>query len=197
MLRISDCPADSVRNRVGIVDVRLLSDHVPAHSDMLMWNINDSVENAALQIINVIFGVPQISMLIDKLPQDHYKMLKFYLDFWNDNKDILLNGELIAKNPECNYSFISCEKSNKIIAAAYATNVMTISKNYDDITLLNGTAGKKLILDLEANIETYNYKIYDCMGNVIKSSTLNSDLGINKFEVPLSGMVRLEKMKNI
>lgn len=147
MLRVADCPADGIRNRIGIADIRLLSGSVPAHSDMLMWNINEGVENAALQIVNIIFGVPQISMLIDKLPKKHYAMLKFYLDFWNSNRDILLFGEFVAENPEANYSFISSEKDNKIIAAAYSKNVMTVSKKYDKIILLNGTAKESLIFD--------------------------------------------------
>lgn len=108
-----------------------------------------------------------------------------FLEYLSEGKNVETYANLIKTNDRMK------------VSTTYATNVMTISKNYDDITLLNGTAGKKLILDLEANIETYNYKIYDCMGNVIKSSTLNSDSGINKFEVPLSGMVRLEKIKNI
>lgn len=65
---------------------------------MLMWNVDSHVEIAALQICSVLYGVPQISMRIDRLPSEHVEMLKFYLDFWRSHRDILLDGDLYAKN---------------------------------------------------------------------------------------------------
>lgn len=194
MFRIADCPADSLRNRVGVVDVRLLSAKSPAHSDMLMWSLDDSAENVALQIINIIFAVPQISMLIDKLPKSHYDTLKFYLDFWCKNRNILLDGEFVADNPESNYSFISSEKDNSIIAVAHSKNVMTLSKDYKRIVLINGTAGSNLFIDKEFVKQKYDYKILDCMGKEINHGTIDENTFVHKFYVPLSGMIELLKV---
>ncbi len=53
---------------------------------MLMWDIEDSAENAAAQIIDCIFAVVQISVKLESLPDNHRRMLKFWLDFMDKNK---------------------------------------------------------------------------------------------------------------
>ena len=115
MLRVGDCPIAAMNNRVGILNLRMLAGKTAVHSDMLMWNEKDSVESAALQFINVLYGVPQISVLLDKIPRDHFDMVKFYLDFWCRNRDILLDGKLKPFNPDANYSIVSAENDKKSI----------------------------------------------------------------------------------
>lgn len=55
MLRVGDCPADPLKNRSDIVNLRLTSGKTPCHSDMLMWNVDSHVEIAALQICSVLY----------------------------------------------------------------------------------------------------------------------------------------------
>ena len=75
MLRVGDCPCDILKNRFNAVNLRLTSGKTAVHSDMIMWNMEDSVENAALQFTSILYTVPQVSVRVDKLPEDHYKML--------------------------------------------------------------------------------------------------------------------------
>jgi alpha-galactosidase len=77
LFRVGDCPNNAITNRVGVMDLRLLSGKTAVHSDMIMWSTEDTTENAALQLINVLFGVPQFSMLFEKLAQDHFEMAKY------------------------------------------------------------------------------------------------------------------------
>ena len=93
MLRVMDCPLDAIINRCASVDMRLVSGQSAIHSDMIMWNPNDAVESAAIQIISTLFCVPQVSVMIDKIPESHRKMLDFYLHFWRENRDTLLDGK--------------------------------------------------------------------------------------------------------
>ncbi len=86
MLRVTDCPNDSIKNRTDSINLRLTSGKTAVHSDMLLWHLEDPVENAALQFVSSIFAVPQISMRIEALPEDHVKMLSYYLDFWKEWK---------------------------------------------------------------------------------------------------------------
>lgn len=197
MLRVIDCPGDAVRNRVGILDIRLLSDTVPAHSDMIMWDTNDKVENAALQIINVLFGVPQISMLLDKLPEDHYKMLRFYLNFWNRNREVLLDGDLVVENQEANYSFASVEKDNLLIAAAYSKPFLTLNKEYSRIIFVNGTGCNQLFIEFPPEAHTYCYKIWKCTGIVVKEGLCDKGQLVSKFTVPRSGYIEFELKSEI
>ena len=193
MLRVADCPMDLQKNRAGIIDLRLLSGSVAVHSDMLMWNYEDSPEMVALQLINIIYGVPQISMRIDKLSEEHKKVLSFYLDFWKKQKKYLLEGSLIAKNPEVGYSYVSSEISDTIIAAAYIKNTMSINKEYRSITFMNASWDDALYIINNGEEFDAVCTVYDCTGQVVSNGNINMHKGANTFAVPNSGMVCINK----
>ena len=191
MLRVADCPLDAVKNRAGIVDLRLLAGKTAVHSDMLMWNYEDTAESAALQFINVIFSVPQVSVLIEKLSEEHRKMLEFYLLFWKENRECLIGGRLSAENPEAGCGFISSETEDIIIAASYIKNVMSIKKPYKEIVFINGSWDDELFINNKFGEMKAECKVYTCTGDVRVSKTVTLKKGINAFDVPKSGFVRL------
>ncbi|MGE9270226.1 MAG: glycoside hydrolase family 36 protein, partial [Verrucomicrobiales bacterium] len=82
MLRAVDCPNSALINRNHIVDLRLVADDTAVHSDMIMWHHDEPVESAALQLLNVLFSVPQISVRLADISEDHRAMLKFWLGYW-------------------------------------------------------------------------------------------------------------------
>jgi alpha-galactosidase len=88
MFRASDCPYSINENRMHIADIRLLAGTTATHADMLMWHPEEDVEVAALQLLNVMFSVPQISIRMSNYPPSHNAMLKFWLAFWNLHKYI-------------------------------------------------------------------------------------------------------------
>ena len=51
LLRVSDCPGAGISNRIGTVDLRLLSGETAVHSDMLMWHKEERAEEAALHVL--------------------------------------------------------------------------------------------------------------------------------------------------
>ena len=193
MLRVADCPLDALKNRAGIFDLRLTSGKCAVHSDMLMWNYSDSPESAALQLINVFFAVPQISVLIEKLPQSHRDMLKFFLKLWNDNSDCLLDGNLSAKNPEAGYSIASAEKGGIMLAASYVKNCLDVDKQYDKLVFINGSWDKELYINSSAPDYGAECTVYDCTGSVCGKFKTIVRSGINSFSVPNSGVAVLLK----
>ena len=94
MLRVGDCPGDPLRNKLGVFDLRLLSGKTAVHSDPITWSKDAPVEYAALQLLNVFFGVPQISLQLPCMPQDHKTILQHYLHVWNEHRSTLLDGKL-------------------------------------------------------------------------------------------------------
>lgn len=74
------------------------------HSDMVMWNVNEKVESAALQIASVLYGVPQVSVKLCEISDEHKQMIKHYLGFWRKNRDVLINEKLTVREPLAYYS---------------------------------------------------------------------------------------------
>lgn len=184
MLRVGDCPNDAISNRKNVVKLRLTSGKTPVHSDMLMWSTQDTVESAALQFVSILYSVPQISVKIAKLNAEHKKMLKFYLNFWRENRDVLLHGKISAYNPESNYSLVRSCKDKKEIITAYTDNVIFGQDGICETIAVNSTRHGELILK---NMQHRNYRVVNCMGEELEKGTLNSPIDI--IQVPLAGMI--------
>lgn len=186
MLRVGDCPGDVLTNRSQAINLRFTSGKTAVHSDMIMWNKRDTVENAAEQFINIIYTVPQISMLINELPQDHKKMLKFYLDFWIENRKVLLNGKLTAENPEIDYSSARATLNGTEIITPYTNSLVEIFE--DKSIIINATTKEFLVVK---GAEGCNAKVVNCLGEIITEFTLKNTL--EEIKVPRAGLIYLNK----
>ena len=182
MFRVADCPDDAIRNRQDIVGLRFTSGNSAVHSDMIMWNREDSVESAALQFASILYSVPQISVKIATLPEEHKKMLEFYLSFWREHRDILIGGKLLAENPESAYSIVCAERDGKAIFTSY-TDTLIDCRAYIDIIAVNCSRAKALIIK---GAEGKTYKVLNCMGETVSEGKIDSTLF--EVDVPLSGM---------
>ncbi len=185
MLRVGDCACDTVKNRVGVANLRLTSGKTAVHSDMIMWNINDTAENAALQFTSILYSVPQISMRIDKLPKEHFEMLCHYIDFWKKHRDVLLDGKITALNPETNYSIVASTLGEKSIITAYTNQVVDIKTK--EAIVVNATMHGTLVIK---NAVGMNYKTTDCKGNLLYSGKITENL--EEIQIPTAGIVYLE-----
>lgn len=185
MLRVSDCPNDAICNRQDIIDLRLTSGKTAVHSDPLMWHLDDTVEAAALQFINALYGVPQISVKLAKISEEHRKMLAFYLSFWRENRDILTEGKILAANPESAYSIVCAEKEGNAIFTAYTDPVID-GTSYAKIAAVNASRHRSLIIK---GADGKTYKSFDCMGNVQEEGVI--DGALYEIMVPLGGMIQI------
>ena len=182
MLRVGDCACDMLKNRIGIINLRMTSGKTAVHSDMIMWNFSDTVENAAMQFVSVLFGVPQVSVRVDKLPEDHLKMLKYYVSFWKEWKDILIDGKLTAQNPESNYSAATSTLGNKSVTVSYTNPVVDIRT--EKAVAVNSSMHESLVIK---GAEGKTYKTVNCMGEEIANGIITSSL--EEIEVPSAGII--------
>ncbi len=186
MLRVGDCPGDIVTNRSQIINLRFTSGKTAVHSDMIMWHKDDSAENAALQYANVIFGVPQVSVRFDKIPQKHIKMIKFYTDFWVKNRDTLINGKLTAENPQNDYSKATATLGDNSIIALYTDSFADIKTQ--KCTIINAGTHNNIAVNYGGS---FYYKIVNCLGEELDSGY--SETNIRLFNIPKAGMIFIKK----
>lgn len=182
MLRVADCPNDALRNRTDVINLRLTSGETAVHSDMLMWHKEDAVEHAALQIASSMYSVPQISVLLDKISEDHAKMLKFYLAFWYEYREVLLDGYFTANNPESNYSQASSMLHNRKVYTVFSDTV--VDDLVSDNAVINASSSSSIVVK---NAVGKTYYAVDCMGNEINRGTIENS--IYEIAVPLAGIV--------
>jgi alpha-galactosidase len=190
MFRAGDCPNDALTNRLRTIDLRLTSGNTPPHGDMLMWHVDEPVESAALQLLNVMFAVPQISVLIDKIPADHQEMLRFYLKFWRDHRDALLDGSLRALHPELGYPAVIGQSAAKRVAAAYADAVVPLDANALETHIINATRTGRVVIEHAGPIAG-KLVVHDCRGKLVSRRTLSWAPGVHTLAIPPSGVATI------
>lgn len=189
MFRVDDCAYGAFYNRVNGIDLRLCTKGSAVHSDMLMWDYNASPEAVADQLSSLLFIVPQISMKFEKLSESHKKVLKFYLDFIDEKREVLQHGKLIPLHPEANYSVVSAQKNGETVVALYSAASFEISDNTSKFTVVNASGNKNIFLKVPKHIIGKNYTILNCTGDTVLSSSVKNE--VDYYTVPQNGMMFL------
>lgn len=193
MFRAGDCPNDALTNRLRTLDIRLLCGETACHSDMFMWHPGDSVESAALQVLSVLFSVPQVSVRLDRLPAAHREMLRFWLGFWRAHRDVLLDGKLEPMHPEAMYPAVTARTGHKCVVALYADMVAQPGLNVPaQLFLVNATAGSRVVLQLDESLGRRRVQAFDCQGHVVSDDERMPGPGVHLLAVPKSGLIALQ-----
>ena len=198
MFRAADCPNDALTNRIRTLDLRLLCGESAVHSDMLMWHKDEPVESAALQIVNILFAVPQISVLLDTLPPQHLTMIRYWLTFWRNHRDVLLDGELAALHPETNYPVVLATTPEKRVVVMYQDTLVNPGLHLPGtLMVVNGTLDQRMVLEFAEDAGTRQLTIFDCQGQVSRKERVHISKGLLRIEVPAAGMVTLVRGESV
>ena len=183
MLRVADCAADPITNRVGIVALRLVNGGTAIHSDMLLWGKCESPLNCQRQLLNIMFSVPQISVRLTEIPKEQFELVRLFVKYWTENRDVLLHGKFRAYHPESNYTVMTAETDKKKITVLHADPLFTPAGKNEDI--FNDTAYDYMVSSTD---DKFNYMIYDLYGNVTETGVSGKERRLN---VPRGGMLKI------
>lgn len=190
LFRVEDCAYGAMFNRINGIDLRLAAPHSAIHSDMLMWDYEASAEAAADQLSALLFITPQISMFFDKLPEEHRKVLKFYLDYIDSNTAVLQYGKMVPLNPEAFYPVVYAENNGKVIAGLYCANSFRVPDGAKSLDIVNAAGSEYVYIDFADNdFSSKEYVIYNCMGDVVGGGVIKAAL--QSFNVPHNGIIMI------
>ena len=193
MFRIMDCPDDSFANRVNTIELRLLGGKSAVHSDMLLWNEKETAEGAAYQLTNTLFSVPQISVRWDETSDEQKRMMRFYLPFIDENRDVLLHGDFIAKGFAADYSYASSVKDDCEIGAVYSGKVAYLRGGNSDVKIVNASGSRELYVE---SPDAWKFAVTskDCFGDVVYTCEADFSAGFVKLPVTENGMLEMKKI---
>ncbi len=191
MFRAFDAPYDSVTNRIRTTDVKMLAGKTIVHSDMIAWHGEEEVEVAALQLTSIMFSVPQLSVQLKGVSDDHKKMIGFLTEYWSRNKDVLLHGVFLAQKPSSNYPVLSSEREGQIIFGVYDDVLVQVDSHFKSIHFINGKMTNQVIFELEDDLQKVQIVIYDCMGRIDWKALEDFEEGVHTLEVPPNGIIQL------
>ncbi len=190
MFRAFDCPNDPITNRIRTTDVKLLMGESKVHSDMLTWHRYERVELAAIQVLNGLFSVPQMSILLTKASAEHLNMIKFYTQYWKKNKAVLLDGSFVPKNALANYPILEASANGHTIVGIYDDAIAEISKD-GKVDFINAKMSKNIAVRHNGAPAVFHLTTYDCEGNKVTEGDLTLPKGLIEFSVPAAGMMEL------
>ncbi len=190
MFRAFDCPGDPITNRIRTTDVKLLCGQSAVHSDMLTWHQEENVEVAALQLLNGFFSVPQMSIHLNSYPADHLEMIRFYNNYWKENRAIICKGHFDAKGPLANYPILQASLNGKSIIGVYDDLIIKIPEE-NEFDILNAKMTNQIYYLLHGG--SYSLQAYNCMGTKTMHENKNLSAGIHQFQVPVAGLLKIRK----
>lgn len=193
MFRVGDCAMDIATNRLGTVDLRLLSGNTACHSDMLCWGPEESAEDAALQLLNSMFGVIQFSMIIKDLSEEHRKLSKFWLQFAEENRNVLQLGELIPQEPHFLYPVVeACGEDESIIGVYARDKIVNIPVQQKTVKLMNATKDGYLTLRFAEAFDA-DVAVRNVFGEIVKTDQVHFNAGLNVVDAPRSGLIEMTR----
>ncbi len=189
LFRAGDCPNDLISNRLRTVDMRLCCGSVPVHSDMVCWSPEETPEEAAAQILNVLFSVPQISVRMRQLPETHRRMLTFWLGFWRENRPALMSGRFQPELPQWNYPLVSAEDCRSRITVLYSPGltVPVALHSGQAFRLVNASGSSRVTV--EWNGVPRKACCFNTLGEPVGCIRLES--GIQVIDIPVSGLLQV------
>lgn len=194
LLRVTDCPGSGISNRVGTIDLRLLSGETAVHSDMLMWHREEKPEDAALQIISCIFSTVQISVELENITESIKEMLTFWMKFMRSHVDLLQKAQIQPQEPENLYPQVRVEEEHTRIQVHYSRGrILDLREAPENVYYIHGTKEEEICLRLPQE-DAFTYKVMNCKGKMIGQGQWTREKWDNLL-VPTGGMIEIKRVK--
>ena len=192
MFRVNDCPGSAVSNRIGTIDLRLLSGNTAVHSDMLMWHPSEAPEDAALQLLSCLFSTVQLSVCLDQISESMRQMLQFWFSFMEEKSALLLSGQIQPSEPENLYPEVCAEHANEKVLVHYSMGrVANLTGCPEKLYYVHATKAEEICFRCNAT-DQLTYEVKSCSGQTIAhGETTGNPLFL--LSVPTSGMVVFTK----
>jgi len=195
MFRGVDAPNNAAANRAEVTNVRLLAGNTAPHSDMFIWHPDDTVESAALQFLNILFAVPQLSVRLTRIPREQLEMVRFWTRYWKENRSVLMEGDFTPVGPAAVYPVLRSCADGVVVAAAYQDMVVALPpRAYHRIDLINAKGTERLALWLSEALGPVEVVTYDTRGRVAHRERTELGAGLHGFRAPPSGLVRIRTL---
>ncbi|MBO5460721.1 MAG: alpha-galactosidase [Ruminococcus sp.] len=192
LLRVMDCPNSGISNRVGTVDLRLLSGNTAVHSDMLMWNKDEKPEDAALQIISCLFATVQVSVDLSKISEENGRMLSYWMEFMKEHVSVLQTAQIQPLEPENLYPQVMTEDEKERIQVNYSKGrVVDLCTIPETFYYVHGTKADKVVFKMDEK-QSLSWKVLDCMGNEVDNGCWCGERWA-EVSVPTAGTVVIVK----
>jgi alpha-galactosidase len=124
---------------------------------------------------------------------EHVQMLRFWMGFWREHRDVFLDGALEPLHPEAIYPVVLARTESKLAAAAYGNAVVSLEGQFPaTLLVVNGTLEEGVVLYLADDAGTRGLEVRDCRGRVTRKDSIALETGLHEIDVPPAGVAVLK-----
>jgi alpha-galactosidase len=184
--------------REKMVNNRLLYGKFTPFMEVVAINPREKSEDIALKLQSVLFGNPYLSFFTTTLSEDSKKTIRFWLDYWKKNYNVIFEGTFEPLQVSRFYPVIKVEHDEKTIymlSEEYSVNLPVTPNSTIDI--INSKATETIQLFVGRPGLQYAYEIFNCKGVSTEKGMLKTKgRNIVDLLVPSAGFVRITSVKN-
>jgi alpha-galactosidase len=134
--RASDVPLNFAANRWQVTMLRLLAPDRAVHLDPGLWHPEDTDDNVAVHLINLIASVPMVSVDLARYPSSHRDLIRHWVGFYRRHREAIVHGSF---EPEI--------RMGRVPATRFAGRDEVIVGVYDDLAVRAGDARRTWLLN--------------------------------------------------
>jgi alpha-galactosidase len=190
--RSSDVPLNPALNRWQAVMLRLLTPDRAVHLDPALWHAEDSDTNVAVHLINLMVGVPMVSIQLDQYPQSHIDLIRCWIGFYNTHRDTLIHGTFKPVLRQGYIPLVRFVGEQETIIAVYDDVPVALEANGKSLWLLNGSTQAQIHLaDTSLNGE-HQLIFRDKFGSITSEET--APFPAQHLNVEIGGSVEIKQV---
>jgi alpha-galactosidase len=137
--RSSDVPINFSLNRWQAVMLRLLVPDRAVHLDPALWHPDESDENVAVHLLNLLVSVPMVSIELDQYPPRHLDLIRYWIGFYNAHRETIIRGEFKPVLRQGYIAAIHFVGTHETIIGLYDDIPVTLGANAETVWILNGS----------------------------------------------------------
>ena len=172
---------------------------VAVHNDPVWWHIKEENKTVAKMLSTmVVSGVPQVGADLINMTDDHRKLLKVWLSFYQAHKEDFRHGQMRPVQNDPEFSTILVENGRKVFVsyASYPALKVALKEGVGEIYLFNCTNEDYLytiLLNISGDFSATLYSYDLSLLSERKLSAIKQSLLVDE-AVPQGGYILLRKM---
>ncbi len=172
LYRASDVPINFMLNRWQVVMLRLLAPDRAVHLDPALWHPADSDAAVAVHLINLLSSVPMVSIELDRYPQNHLDLLRYWIGFYRAHRDTIMHGEFAPELHLGHIPLIRFNGPSERIIGLYEDYAFSMREGPLPLWILNASTRPFVELLPDGLAGTYTVRTRDKFGCLVAEEAL-------------------------
>ncbi|WP_321289831.1 hypothetical protein [uncultured Sunxiuqinia sp.] len=178
--------------REKMVNNRILYGRYTPFMEIMGVHPRDKSEDVARKFQSIMFGNPHLSFFTTTLPDDAKQTIRFWLNYWKENHEVLMESDFEPQKVANMYPVIKVKGDEKIIYALYGNYTLSLPLVVDrPIDVINSKETTQVQFLVNEDGNTYKYEIFNHLGDMVEQGDLKVKRKNSiQIEIPEAGFIR-------